>query len=831
MAKDFHHPYEPYDIQRKLMEAIYACIEDGGVGIFESPTGTGKSLSLICSSLTWLREHKRRTFDEAVAAIDVEDDEPDWMAQHAKDARRREMFQIREDFEARLQVVRERENRARERHANDELQHKRRKLAMDEDRPSSQDDEQYVLDEYESDDERTKPGLGTQSEYSTETTKLMERLGMIQTKKPENTDDDIDELKVFFCSRTHSQLSQFVGELQRVNLPTGMPPEPSETARCDTVGATEPLKHLSLGSRKNLCINHKVTKLGNQAAINERCIELQQSSTPAEHKCPFLPNKDNEDLVLDFRDHALSKIRDIEDLASVGARLGICPYYASRPAIGPAEMVTLPYPLLLQKSARDALGISLKGHVVVIDEAHNLMNAIEGIYSTQISETQLKLARASLIMYLQKFRNRLKGSNRVYVTQVVRIVDSLLLFTSSLGAAAGPSGTLEPSQLLTGKAVDQVNLSKLVRYLNDSKLARKVEGYASTVPAAQNGVGETARTARTTSEVPTLTHVQNFLVTLMNPSAEGRFFWSKEDKTTTVQYMLLDPSEHFRDIVQDARAVILAGGTMSPMDDYRQQLFPYLPSLKTFSCGHLIPTSSLLVRSIAADREGALEFSYKSRNTSGIIRIGKALLAIAPNVRGGLVVFMPSYSFLEQVAECWRSQSIAADLQKHKPVFWDSRAGSEATFKTYAEAIAAGRKGAILLSVIGGKLSEGINFSDDLGRCVVVVGLPFPNLQTPEWRAKMQYIDDKALARGEPKGKASREHAENVCMRSVNQAVGRVIRHKGDWASIILMDARYTQQRIRAKLPGWIKESFPSDSASGVDDVARDVRHFFQGKS
>lgn len=38
--RDFHHPYKPYDVQYDLMNAIYECIADEKIGIFESPTGT-----------------------------------------------------------------------------------------------------------------------------------------------------------------------------------------------------------------------------------------------------------------------------------------------------------------------------------------------------------------------------------------------------------------------------------------------------------------------------------------------------------------------------------------------------------------------------------------------------------------------------------------------------------------------------------------------------------------------------------------------------------------------------------------------------------------------
>lgn len=100
-------------------------------------------------------------------------------------------------------------------------------------------------------------------------------------------------------------------------------------------------------------------------------------------------------------------------------------------------------------------------------------------------------------------------------------------------------------------------------------------------------------------------------------------------------------------------------------------------------------------------------------------------------------------------------------------------------------------------------MSEGINFSDDMARAVVMVGIPFANIKSQELREKMAYMDSKSKLEG---GTSGSQYYENICMKSVNQCIGRSIRHKGDYACIIMLDERYNSERISKKLPTWITD-------------------------
>ena len=86
-----------------------------------------------------------------------------------------------------------------------------------------------------------------------------------------------------------------------------------------------------------------------------------------------------------------------------------------------------------------------------------------------------------------------------------------------------------------------------------------------------------------------------------------------------------------------------------------------------------------------------------------------------------------------------------------------------------------------MFAVVNAKLSEGINFQDDLARCVVMIGLPFPNAQSKELSERMEYVRRHDLHHNTDLG---RELYLNLCMRAVNQSMGRAIRHRNDYVCL-----------------------------------------------
>ncbi|NXF17795.1 DDX11 helicase, partial [Rhodinocichla rosea] len=861
----FPFPYTPYGIQEQFMEALYGALEAGRVGIFESPTGTGKSLSLICGALSWLRdwEEKRRQEEEQLLALGAGGQDalspqqarpgsadtagqPDWVTAFVQRKEERDMVdrlkeeQIRrKKREDRLEKIRHnvqlkyaaKRKRCEEDEAKRLLQLSKEALSQGagEDALDQLDhnEEELILAEYESDDEK----------------KVVSGL-------EEEDDDDLEEehvTKIYYCSRTHSQLSQFVREVQK--SPFGK----------DT-------RLVSLGSRQNLCVNEEVRRLGALQLINDRCMEMQKnkhekkSNEENEGKkrrvsrtvCPFYSFEQMRFL----RDEVLVEVKDIEQLVSLGRETKACPYYGSRFAIPAAQLVVLPYQMLLHEPTRNAAGIKLKDQVVIIDEAHNLMDTITCIHSAEVSGSQLCCAHSQLSQYMERYRKRLKAKNLMYIKQILYLLEQ---FVAMLGGnvnqnpgsqAVSQTGTVLKSinDFLFQSQIDNINLFKVQRYCEKSLISRKLFGFVERY-------GGPASAVKTNKENQKLAGLQDFLLTLQqgsdkegdppveaehdqlrtasplmqiegflsaltNANQDGRVILNRQGTVgqSSLKFLLLNPAVHFAKVVEECRAVIIAGGTMQPVADFREQLLCCAgvdpARIVEFSCGHVIPPENILpIILCSGPSNQQLEFTYQTRDLPQMMdETGRILCNLCNVIPGGVVCFFPSYEYEKQVYGHWDKTGLLSRLAARKKIFQEPKKANqvEQVLVEYAKCIkrcsqAGGQMtGALLLSVVGGKMSEGINFSDDLGRCVIMVGMPYPNIKSPELQEKMTWLDKTMPRAG---GQApSRVLIENLCMKAVNQSIGRAIRHQKDFASIVLLDHRYARPAIFNKLPQWIRE-------------------------
>ncbi|XP_043564851.1 ATP-dependent DNA helicase DDX11 isoform X2 [Chiloscyllium plagiosum] len=867
----FLFPFKPYSIQEDFMNALYHVLEAGKIGIFESPTGTGKSLSLICGALTWLRDFEEKKKLEAAQLL--EDHVPqqelsqdpqnpcgvdgkeleakalgaelDWVTEFVQKKAERDLVDKLKDEELKRKRREERLEKIRNnvqlkyalKRKRDDDDDTERLIQMSGEMVTSKqaetldgEDESFILADYESDDEKKPKDSGLSDE------------------------EDLEEehvTKIYYCSRTHSQLSQFVHEVQK--SPFG-----------------KDIRLVSLGSRQNMCVNDEVRYLRSLQLINDRCLEMQKNKRDDRKRsedevetlkrrrksrvtCPFYKHEQMQSL----RDELLVEVKDIEQLVLLGKEMKACPYYASRFAIPPAQLVVMPYQTLLHNLTRQASGIKLKGQVLVIDEAHNLIDTITGIHSYKVTGSQLCCAHSQLSQYMERYRSRLKAKNLMYIKQILYVLVKLIHI---LGGKVGQNPNMQKifqdgtelqsiNDFLFRAQFDNINLFKLFGFVNKYQVSvskpNNTHGQKASKTAAlenflqklnEKPTGEVTLHERgedIEEEQPVMAspmmQVEGFIFALTSTNKDGRVVIQKQGTVSqsSLKFLLLNPAVHFAEVVKECRAVVIAGGTMQPVEEFKDQLLlasgVSADRLLEFSCDHVIPPGNILPVILCSGPSGQqLEFTFQKRdNTQLLDECGRVLVNLCKVVPGGIVCFFPSYEYEKRVYTHWEKTGLLTQLEARKKIFQEPKKATqvEQVLSEYSRCIQHSSRspglvaGGLLFSVVGGKMSEGINFSDDLGRCVVMVGMPFPNINSPELQEKMAYLD-KTLPKtdGKTPGKLL---VENLCMKAVNQSIGRAIRHREDYAAIVLLDHRYTRSNILSKLPTWIRARTKAETSFG----------------
>ena len=246
------------------------------------------------------------------------------------------------------------------------------------------------------------------------------------------------------------------------------------------------------------------------------------------------------------------------------------------------------------------------------------------------------------------------------------------------------------------------------------------------------------------------------------------------------------PQLGFSDILKsEPFSIIFTSGTLSPFKLYENEL-----KIKfgiTLENQHIVPNDQINFNILSEYENGVFKFDYKNRKNINMIKdLGNKILDYCSEVRnGGILVFFPSFYFLNLCKTIWNENGINKKIEVHKKIFIDSSQDK----KLISQLKEQRNKNYIFFSVYRGVASEGLDFSDDSARAVICIGIPFADYSDLRVKLKIEYLNN--IHKDNNDSISGNEWYLADAMTAVNQSLGRVIRHKNDYGSLLCIDERF----------------------------------------
>ena len=656
---------------------------------------------------------------------------------------------------------------------------------------------------------------------------------------------------LIYCTRTIPEMNQGIAELKRVvklrkekaNLPYD-----------------NELLAISLACRYYLCVNQEAAEQKTKKDVDTQC--RKRTIKSSENHCDFF-----EHVLL----RPKAGVYGLDDLRSFGAANGLCPYFLSKRLIKEANVIFASFAYTLDPGASEAVFKNCgKQSIVVFDEAHNIDDVCCEFISWSIGQDTLDLSaiaidEAQTILSQRKRNEEMKlhdafdrmkkrmedrqDSTRFFASH--ETMDMLSKIPQHIIDKAMPSSIknfdmfIEDARkiikFLTGfiqgterpRRDFDVSVDALLHNETNANptlavLDTDIERYPPNLilgliqkkcgidPSTLHSMGDRLTNFVENNKIPNYERfVPLFdlmeLTGLLSAYDDGfTVFVEQTDAGPIINVACLDCTLTFEPVLRHFRRIVITSGTLSPLSFY-PKLLNFQPVCAvdltmSFSRQCLLP---IIVSRGYLD--APLTSSFKHRTNPNVGKgYGLMLLEYAKIIPDGIVGFFPSYVYMNQLIKEWMNDGTMEQILHYKLIFIETANAEETSqsLENYNKACDCGR-GAIFLGVARGRISEGIDFSDHYGRCVILFGLPVRNTQSIVVQARADYIYKKL---GIPK----EDFLVFDAMRAASQCVGRLLRSKKDYGVVVLADRRYAKNECRSQMPHWINEYIDPTKPRGL---------------
>lgn len=224
---------------------------------------------------------------------------------------------------------------------------------------------------------------------------------------------------------------------------------------------------------------------------------------------------------------------------------------------------------------------------MVFDEAHNLSSALSEIHSPRVTRDMLTQSLRQLEAYHARYADRLSSLSHSFLIHLQTVLRALLAVLTSPPPALGRVSVLRTDAFLRLLRVEDINLFDLLRFVAAKRILFKLNGFVDRMRGEESGGGGKSgsegggkresggkREIGGKSEGDGLAPISHFPVVLafigaLTSDSEDTKIVVDCGDTPFVQLLLLNPESHFETIIQDARSVIITGGTLQPVSLHR----------------------------------------------------------------------------------------------------------------------------------------------------------------------------------------------------------------------------------------------------------------------
>jgi len=573
--------------------------------------------------------------------------------------------------------------------------------------------------------------------------------------------------KIIYTTRTNAQQRQVILELREIR-------KKNPDIKNNIFG-------VGIQGRSNMCLlarNDPEFEIGTSEELSKFCSNKKKNTKSNNNKgCSFYKNTLDNEKVKKIIKWTKKNLPTAEEFIQYCEEKNHCPYEINKILMKESQLVVVPYVYVFDPMIRnmlfDSLSLPEEDMILIVDEAHNLPDYLRDQYSAQLTLYML----SNCVLESEKYGDPSIADGKITISEFCKMLNEIILdlrdtYVYKIMENGIRTGSAKNNDAFIPSNEFQTEI--LSRLKITSKKLHEIIGdliaYGEKIQEYCQKDGKLPR-----SYLHKLGLFLDFWISLEMNQYIKLIVDAKSGKNPRIEAYCLDPSVG-TDVIRSFHSSIHMSGTLEPLEEYRDSL-GLNENTELVSYPSPFPREN---RKLLYVRDVTTKYSEMVKDDKILDKMKNHVTNICNTFPKNTMVFFPSYNIMSMFKENGNFNGIKRCLfVEEQRMSQAALMGLVSDFKEYGNQDG---DGATMFSVMGGRISEGMDFPAEQLEIAIIVGIPYPK-PTARQRGLQRYYDLKFR-------KGWEYTVEAPTARKILQSVGRLIRDENDRGIAIILDRR-----------------------------------------